>query len=80
MHRSRLFGLFIDTPTDQAATAAGFWSAALGVPAKPVPGEEEFIALHGAVAGFAVDVQAIGDAPRYHVESRPTTSRPSGTG
>ncbi|MEV6300466.1 VOC family protein [Actinoplanes sp. NPDC051861] len=68
MHRSRLFGLFIDTPSAEAATAATFWSAALGTPARPVPGEEEFIQLQGAVAGFAVDVQAVGDAPRYHVD------------
>ncbi|MEU4557701.1 VOC family protein [Actinoplanes sp. NPDC023936] len=68
MHRSRLFGIFIDTPLAEAAAAATFWSAALGSAAKPVPGEEEFTALLGAFPGLAVDVQAVDDAPRYHVD------------
>ena len=68
MHRSRLYGLFIDTPRDQAPAAAAFWSAALGVPARPVPGEEQFIALAGANPTMTVDVQAVDDAPRYHVD------------
>ncbi|MEO6085062.1 MAG: VOC family protein [Umezawaea sp.] len=68
MHRSRLFGIFIDTPAAQAGAAAGFWSAALGATARPVAGEEQFTALDGALPGLVVDVQAIDDAPRYHVD------------
>ncbi|MGW4211561.1 VOC family protein [Lentzea sp. NPDC004789] len=68
MHHSRLFGIFIDTPVAQAGAAAGFWSAALGVPARSVEGEEQFTALDGAVPGLTVDVQAVDDAPRYHVD------------
>jgi glyoxalase superfamily protein len=68
VHRSRLFGLFIDTPVDAAPAAAAFWSAALGVPAAPVPGEEQFTKLVGAFPGLTVDVQAVDDAPRYHVD------------
>jgi hypothetical protein len=68
MHRSRLFGLFIDTPQADAAAAAGFWSAALGVPARPVPGEEQFTSLPGAFPGLTVAVQSVDDAPRYHVD------------
>jgi hypothetical protein len=68
MHRSRLYGLFIDTPRDEAPAAAAFWGAALGVPARPVPGEEQFIALAGANPTMTVDVQAVDDAPRYHVD------------
>ncbi|MET9632155.1 VOC family protein [Lentzea sp. NPDC006480] len=68
MHRSRLFGIFIDTPVAEAGAAANFWSAALGVPARPVAGEEHFTALDGAVPGLTVDVQAVDDAPRYHVD------------
>jgi hypothetical protein len=68
MHRSRLYGLFIDTPTAEADAAAGFWSAALGTTAGPVPGEEQFIGLAGAFPGLTVDVQAVDDAPRYHVD------------
>jgi len=68
VHRSRLYGLFIDTPEDEAPAAAEFWSAALGVPARPVPGEEQFIQLVGAHPALTVDVQAVGAAPRYHVD------------
>jgi hypothetical protein len=68
VHRSRLYGLFIDTPVDEAPAAATFWSSALGAPATPVPGEEQFIHLAGAVPGLTVDVQAVDDAPRYHVD------------
>ena len=68
VHRSRLYGLFIDTPEDEAPAAATFWSAALGVRAHPVPGEEQFIKLVDAHPALTVDVQAVDDAPRYHVD------------
>jgi hypothetical protein len=68
VHHSRLFGIFIDTPVAQAGPAASFWSAALGVPARPVAGEEQFTALDGALPGLTVDIQAVDDAPRYHVD------------
>jgi hypothetical protein len=68
VHRSRLFGIFIDTPVTEAGSAANFWSAALGVPARSVAGEEQFTALDGAVPGLTIDIQAVDDAPRYHVD------------
>lgn len=68
MHRSRVFGLFIDTPQAEADAAAKFWSGALGAPAEPVPGEEEFVKLHDAVRGISVDVQAIDGPARYHLD------------
>lgn len=68
MHRSRLVGILIDTPAEQADAAADFWSAALGVPARPARGEEQFTVLTGAVPGLFAVVQAIGDAPRYHLD------------
>src|SRR3954463_15108298 len=68
MHHSRLFGLFMDTPVAEAPAAVAFWSAALGARAEPVPGEEEFTTLAGAHPGFNLDVQAVDDAPRYHVD------------
>ncbi|MDX3194909.1 VOC family protein [Streptomyces sp. MN03-5084-2B] len=68
MHRSRLFGIFIDTPAAEAEAAATFWSAALGAPARPVAGEEQFTALDGALPGLTLDVQAIDGEPRYHVD------------
>jgi hypothetical protein len=68
MHRSRLYGLFIDTPDSEAPAAAAFWSAALGVPAVPEPHEEQFTMVRGAFPALAVGVQAVDDAPRYHVD------------
>jgi hypothetical protein len=68
MHRSRLYGLFVDTPTAEAPAAAAFWSAALGVPAVPEPGEEQFTMLREALPDITLGVQAVDDAPRYHVD------------
>src|ERR1700683_253339 len=69
MHRSRLSTLLIDVPGDQASDAAAFWSAALGVPANPVPGEEQFTSLPGAFPGLATAIQAVDDEPRYHADT-----------
>jgi hypothetical protein len=68
MHRSRLAGILIDTPAAQVGAATDFWSAALGVPAHPAPGEEQFTVLHGAVPDFFTVVQSVDEAPRYHVD------------
>jgi hypothetical protein len=68
VHRSRIYGLFVDTPTDEAAAAASFWSAALGTTAAPVPGEEQFTMLADPFPGLALGVQAVDDAHRYHVD------------
>ena len=62
-------GILIDTPAAQAGAATDFWSAALGAPARPARGEEQFTVLRGAVPGLLTVVQAVGDdAPRYHVD------------
>jgi hypothetical protein len=68
MHRSRLYGLFLDTPVAQASDSAAFWSQALGAPARPDPVEPQFTMLADAVPGLAVGVQAVDDAPRFHVD------------
>ena len=60
--------LLIDTPTDRAPKSVAFWSAALGVPAQPVPGEEQFTSLPGAVPGLVTAIQAVDDAARYHLD------------
>ena len=69
MHRSRLSTLLIDVPGEEAQAASAFWGAALGVPATPVPGEEQYISLPGAVQHLTLAVQALedGDA-RYHLD------------
>ena len=68
MHRSRLSTLLIDVPSHRASDAAAFWSAALGVPANPVPGEAQFTSLPGAFPGLVTAIQAVDDEPRYHVD------------
>ena len=68
MHRSRLSTVLIDVPSGEAPAAAAFWSAALGVPAEPVAGEEQFTDLPGALPDLELAVQAIGEGPRYHVD------------
>ena len=68
MHRSRFSTLLLDVPTDTAPAAATFWSGALGVPAVPVEGEEQFTGLEGAFPDLVVAVQAVDDAPRFHVD------------
>jgi hypothetical protein len=68
VHRSRVSTLLIDAPTGEASRSVAFWSAALGVQAQPVPGEEQFTSLPGALPGLVTAVQSIDDAPRYHLD------------
>jgi hypothetical protein len=68
MHRSRISTFLIDVPAADAPAAAGFWAAALGVPARPVPGEEQFTSLPDALPDLTLAVQAVDDAPRYHLD------------
>jgi hypothetical protein len=68
MHRSRVSTLLIDVPRDEAPATAAFWSGALGVPAQPVPGEEQFTSLPGGIAGLVTAVQAVDDQARYHLD------------
>jgi hypothetical protein len=68
MHRSRVSTLLIDVPAQSTDSAAAFWSAALGTPARPVQGEEQFIDLPGAIPPLVVSVQTVDDAARYHLD------------
>ena len=68
MHRSRLYAILIDTPHDEVSRATDFWTAALGVEARPLPDEPQFISLRNAVPGLATALQSIDGAPRYHVD------------
>jgi hypothetical protein len=60
--------LLIDVAAADARRSAAFWSAALGVQAQPVPDEEQFTSLPGAVPGLVTAVQAVDDQPRYHLD------------
>jgi glyoxalase superfamily protein len=68
MHRSRACALLIDVPVAEAAQAAGFWSAALGASPRQAPAEPQFTVLHGALPGLVTAVQAVDDAPRFHID------------
>ncbi|GIJ44105.1 hypothetical protein Val02_09910 [Virgisporangium aliadipatigenens] len=68
MHRSRVSTFLIDVPREDVPAAASFWSAALGVPARPVPGEEQFTSLPDVVPGLVTAIQSVDDAPRYHFD------------
>jgi hypothetical protein len=43
-----MYAILIDAPEAEAAQAADFWSAALGVVARPFPPAPEFTTLHEA--------------------------------
>jgi hypothetical protein len=68
VHRSRISTLLIDTPHAEAAASVAFWSAATGVDARPVPGEEQFTHLDDPVPGLVTAVQAVGEPGRYHLD------------
>lgn len=68
MHRSRISTLLIDAPHAEAAASVAFWSAATGVDARPVPGEEQFTHLDDPVPGLVTAVQSIGEPGRYHLD------------
>lgn len=68
MHRSRLFGMLIDTPAGEAERAVDFWAAALGGASRPSPDEPEYTRITGSVPGLAVIVQSVDDQPRYHLD------------
>ncbi|MDN0195499.1 VOC family protein [Streptomyces sp. S.PNR 29] len=68
MHRSRVYAVLIDTPEAETADAIAFWSAALGAPARQVPSEPQFTVLHEALPGIVAAVQAVDDAPRFHID------------
>lgn len=68
MHRSRVYALLIDAPAAEAPEAVAFWSAALGVPAESFAPEPQFTELHDALPGLVTAVQAVDDAPRFHLD------------
>ncbi|PWU44693.1 glyoxalase/bleomycin resistance/dioxygenase family protein [Micromonospora globispora] len=68
MHRSRVHALILDVPQESAPAAAAFWSAALGAPARPDAAESEFTNLPDVVPDLVTAIQAVDDAPRYHLD------------
>ena len=70
MHRSKLAGFIIDCEADDPAAAAGFWSAALGMPARELPAEEggKYVRLLDPQHGLHVEVQAVAHPSRVHLD------------
>jgi hypothetical protein len=68
MHRSRLYGIFIDVPRGHTAQAVAFWARALGATPKASVPPDEYTRLAGAASAVPVEVQGIDDQPRYHLD------------
>jgi len=69
MHKSRLGGLIIDCKTDDLATAAQFWSKALGLAALPQSADEpSYVGLDNGPNGLDVEVQKVEHESRVHVD------------
>ena len=70
MHRSKLAGFIIDCQGDNPGAAAAFWSAALGMEQRSLPGAEgeRYVRLLDAQHGLHVEVQAVEHASRVHLD------------
>ena len=70
MHCSRLAGFIIDCETADLGSAAGFWSAALGMPSRPLPGAEgqKYIELVDGSGRLHVEVQRVSHPSRVHLD------------
>lgn len=69
MHRSKLAGFIIDCQTGDPQAAADFWSAALGMQKKQLPGEEggKYVRLMNNL-GMHIEVQAVDHDSRVHLD------------
>jgi hypothetical protein len=68
MHKSRLGGILIDCQTDDPESAARFWSAALGYPARPHQADSPYVDLDTPERELYVGVQAVDHDSRVHVD------------
>jgi glyoxalase superfamily protein len=68
MHRARFYGLFIDAPLDHADASVGFWAQALGVQPEHADDDDDYTRLPDAIPGIELEVQAVDDTPRYHID------------
>jgi len=70
MHRSRLAGFIIDCQHAELRAAADFWAAALGMPARPLPGAEgeKYMQLDASQLGLHVEVQTVDHPSRVHLD------------
>jgi predicted enzyme related to lactoylglutathione lyase len=70
MHKSRLAGFIIDCQTQDLDAAARFWSAALGLEARPATeaGEARYRTFATAPDQPHLEVQQVGHASRVHLD------------
>jgi predicted enzyme related to lactoylglutathione lyase len=70
MHRSKLSGFIIDCEARSPSAAADFWSAALGMPRRNLPGAEgeKYVRLLDEQHGLHIEVQAVDHASRVHLD------------
>jgi hypothetical protein len=70
MHKSRLAGFIIDCNMPDLHKAAGFWSAALGMDVRTLPGQEggKYVELVDPQDRLHVEVQAVAHPSRVHLD------------
>jgi predicted enzyme related to lactoylglutathione lyase len=70
MHKSKLGGFIIDCQTRDLNDAADFWSAALGMPRRELPGTEgeTYKGLTDAQHGLSIEVQIVDHPSRVHLD------------
>ena len=70
MHKSKLGGFIIDCKTDDLPRAADFWSAALGMPVRELPGSEGelYRKLEEPHLGLSIEVQKVDHPSRVHLD------------
>ena len=70
MHKSRLAGFIIDCKADDVRSAATFWSAALGMELRTLPGKEgeKYMQLVDPSDRLHVEVQSVSHPSRVHLD------------
>ena len=70
MHKSKLAGFIIDCKSKDLKQAASFWSAALGMETRALPGEEgeTYIALDDPEKRMVIEVQTVDHESRVHLD------------
>jgi predicted enzyme related to lactoylglutathione lyase len=70
MHKSKLAGFIIDCRTDDLGSASSFWSAALGMAPRELPGEEgrKYVKLMDPEGLLDIEVQLVDHESRVHLD------------
>lgn len=70
VHKSRLAGFIIDCQTADLDSAAGFWSSALGMEQRQLPGQEgeKYLRLVDPTERLHIEVQTVDHPSRVHLD------------